>query len=329
MDATTERYSADRLYLTLSVEALRCNEIVEFDVYIQPRADAPPVLYRERHLVMTHEALARLRDAKVTRVFVPRSQRGPLRGYLEENLAVILSDPTVPLDEKSSLLYLSAQETVRDILENPFAGETLSRSRNIVGHAMNFLFEEVQAFASILRITSYDYYTYTHSVNVMVYSVALARHVALGDDAFCTRFGEATLLHDIGKSRVPSEITNAPGKLTKEQWEEMRKHPVFGKDILEELGVRDSMILDVALHHHEKLSGKGYPHGLWGDEIRDPVRVSTVADIFDALTTRRSYKEAMTTFEALRLMKEEMSHELDPKFFQAFVEMMGSTKAQH
>lgn len=136
------------------------------------------------------------------------------------------------------------------------------------------------------------------------------------------------MLHDIGKSRVSPEITNAPGKLTKEQWEEMRRHPEYGREILEELGVTDPMVLDVTLHHHEKLTGTGYPHGLWGDEVSKPVRVSTIADVFDALTTRRTYKAAMSAFAALRLMKEEMAKELDQDLFHAFVEMMGAANPE-
>lgn len=321
----SESQSSPAEFFPLAVHALRCDEVVAFDIYLQTRPMNPPVLYRERHLVMTEEALARLREAKVNQVFVPQSQRTSLRHYLESNLGAIISDPAVPVDEKSELLYFTAQEMVRDVLSNPFAADTLARSQTIVGHTVDHLFHEERALPSLLRITSYDYYTYTHSVNVMVYAVSLARRLPLSDDdTVYIRFGEATLLHDVGKSKIGPEITNAPGKLTSAQWEEMRRHPVYGKEILEELGVTDPLILDVVLHHHEKLSGSGYPDGLWGDEISVPVRVSTVADIFDALTTRRSYKEAVSTFSALRLMKDEFARDLDPDIFRAFVEMMGA-----
>ena len=326
MDVTTvcQSQGESPVYYTLYVEALRSDELVEFDIYLQTEPKRPPVLYRGRHLLMTEEALGRLREAKVRCVFVPKSQHKALCTYLEKNLSLILSDPNVPVDEKSSLLYFSAQEIMREILENPFVGETLSRSRTMVGHTMDFMFHEKHAFSSLLRITSYDYYTYTHSVNVMVYAMALARRVQLGDEDSYMRFGEAVLLHDIGKSRIGTDIINAPGKLTNEQWEEMKRHPAYGKAILEELGVRDEMILDVVLHHHEKLSGRGYPNALRGEEVSRQVRITTIADIFDALTTRRSYKEAVSTFAALRLMKDEFKGDLDAELFRAFVEIMGA-----
>src|SRR5690606_12010383 len=109
-------------YFPLSVEALRPDEIVEFDIYIQASPSTPPVLYRERHLVMTEDALARLRETKVRTVLVPQAQRVSLRAYIDEKLGSVLADPSVPVDEKSSMLYFSAKETIREVLSNPFAG---------------------------------------------------------------------------------------------------------------------------------------------------------------------------------------------------------------
>jgi HD-GYP domain-containing protein (c-di-GMP phosphodiesterase class II) len=86
--------------------------------------------------------------------------------------------------------------------------------------------------------------------------------------------------------------------------------------------------LDVTRHHHEKLSGSGYPDGLAGGEILPPVRICTIADIFDALTTRRSYKDAMGSFPALKLMRDELLDEIDRDLFQIFVEMMANPRGK-
>jgi len=101
-------------------------------------------------------------------------------------------------------------------------------------------------------------------------------------------------------------------------------HPAYGHKILVEQGVDDQMVLDVVRHHHEKRNGVGYPDGLRGDGISFFTAVTTIADIFDALTTRRSYKDAMSSFDALRLMKEKMADELAPDLFKQFIVMIGS-----
>ena len=87
-------------------------------------------------------------------------------------------------------------------------------------------------------------------------------------------------------------------------------------------GVTDEMVLEITLNHHEKLNGKGYPNGLTGEDLPPYVRISTICDIFDALTTKRSYKDAITSFDALTLMRDEMQGELDPDLFRTMIIMM-------
>ena len=104
----------------------------------------------------------------------------------------------------------------------------------------------------------------------------------------------------------------------------MRLHPVTGYDILKEHGLFSDLVLDVTRHHHEKLRGGGYPDKLTANQIDPLVRASTIADIFDALTTRRSYKGALTSYQALKIMRDKMAADLDPDLFRTFVELMGN-----
>ena len=108
----------------------------------------------------------------------------------------------------------------------------------------------------------------------------------------------------------------------------MRRHPVYGYEILMDRGHLDSMGLDVVRHHHEKLNGRGYPDGLQAGQIHPLVRMFSIVEIFDALTTKRPYKAALPTFEALKLMHDEMEKELDPEYFRMFVQLMGSPGAE-
>lgn len=311
-------------FLRVSTDSLRVNEIVDFDLYLPLVEGAPPVLYRERSLRFDDDTRERLAAQGVTELFVHQEQARAYRTYIEAHLKDIVADPDIPLETKSTLLYDSARDLVKDVLENPRAGDMLPRSGGVVEAMVTHLLRDPRAFGSLMRITSYDYYTYTHSVNVCVFSLALARRTGQFSENDLRRFGLGALLHDVGKSRVPADVLNVRGKLNSEQWEAMRAHPVHGYDILRDQGVSDSTVLSVTRNHHEKLGGNGYPDGLWGDDIAPLVRITTIADIFDALTTQRSYKPAMQSFPALTMMRGEMMKDLDPEYFRLFVEILGN-----
>jgi len=126
-----------------------------------------------------------------------------------------------------------------------------------------------------------------------VFGVALAQRLGLGSPGEQREFGYGAFLHDVGKSMIDSAILNCTGKLSDDQWKQMKLHPVYSHHILKEQGGLQQIALDVARHHHEKLHGRGYPDGLPGEQTSPWARVCAIADIFDALTTQRSYKDAL------------------------------------
>jgi putative nucleotidyltransferase with HDIG domain len=308
-------------FLRVSVASLRLDLVAGFELYL-PAKVGQPVLYRGANLAFTAEDAARLAEAKIDTILIRSVDAGAYQQYLEQNLGSILTDATLPMTQRSTMLYQCSQNLVKEILADPRSGEMMERTGDLVAHTVDFLFRESSSFEHLMQVTSYDYYTYTHSVNVFVFSTALAQRLGHSEEELHV-FGQGALLHDVGKSRISPDIVNARGKLTQEQWGEMRMHTVYGDEILRAQGVTNEIILDVTRHHHEKLNGKGYPDGLKGDEISKWARMCTIADIFDALTTRRSYKEAMNSFPGLQFMREHMSDEIDPQFFRAFVGLMG------
>ncbi|MBI1317769.1 MAG: HD domain-containing protein [Candidatus Hydrogenedens sp.] len=310
-------------FIAIPVKMLRIDELADFELHLLPRGLEKPVLYRGANLPFTEEALDRLKRQGLAELWVPASDRANLRAYVEHHMGDILTDDTIPVEHRSTLMYESAQGLVRDVMLEPRSGQLIERSAELVPHMIQFIFEEGKSFEHLMKVCSYDYYTYTHSVNVFTYCVALAQHVGHTQEEVQT-FGQGALLHDLGKSRLPLDVVNSPGSLSDEQWELMRLHPVYGYDLLIEQGVTDPVVLDVTRHHHEKLNGKGYPDGLKGDEISRWARMCTIVDIFDALTTRRSYKEARQSFDSLQFMHAHMADELDPELFRAFVGLMGS-----
>ena len=308
----------------IPLTSLVVGTVTGFDVYLKARDDRRPVLFRGKDIPFTEEVRERLVDSKVSELFIDSSDEKAYARYVEEHLGDIVRDEKLPAEEKSGLIYMSVQNLLSEVMTSERSGEVIKRSKAAVESSVDFMLNEPNALRCLMEVASFDYYTYTHSVNVFVFSLSLAQRVGCGNREDLRSYGDGLLLHDIGKSRIDPAIVNCRGKLSPEQWAEMKKHTVYGHEILSEHGDMSEVALDVTLHHHEKLDGTGYPNGLRGEEIAVPVRICTISDIFDALTTRRSYKEALPSFPALKLMKDEMMENVDPELFKVFVNMIGN-----
>ncbi len=179
------------------------------------------------------------------------------------------------------------------------------------------------AIVSLARLKTSDDYTFMHSVAVCALMVSLGKQLGLGE-ADCREAGLAGLVHDLGKAMMPLEVLNKPGALTAEEYAIMKSHPEAGhRMLLEGKGV-GPVPLDVCLHHHEKVNGKGYPHGLQGDEISLFAKMGAVCDVYDAITSNRPYKAGWDPSESITKMAQWAKEgHFDEKVFQAFVKSVG------
>ena len=179
------------------------------------------------------------------------------------------------------------------------------------------------AIVSLARLKTSDDYTYMHSVAVCALMVALARKLGL-PDADTREAGVAGLVHDLGKARMPAEILGKPGALTDEEHAIMRRHPQVGHDMLLEARGVGPAPLDVALHHHEKMDGSGYPFGLKGDAISLVARMGAVCDVYDAITSNRPYKTGWDPARSIQKMAQwSREGHFDDAVLQAFIKSIG------
>jgi putative nucleotidyltransferase with HDIG domain len=158
--------------------------------------------------------------------------------------------------------------------------------------------------------------TYRHSLLVTGFAVAFAQKLKMRPKDQ-QRIAHAALLHDVGKSFIPTDILDKPGKLTDHEMEQIRQHPRYGYDLLTQQGGFPIEILDCVLHHHELLDGSGYPDRLRAGQIADLVRVITIADIFSALVEDRPYRQSLPPMNALGIMQD-MGNKLDGDLLNAF-----------
>jgi putative nucleotidyltransferase with HDIG domain len=173
-------------------------------------------------------------------------------------------------------------------------------------------------------IESKDVYTQGHCVRVADLACALWMKVNTGDDTSLFWFRIGALLHDVGKLMVPAEVLNKPGKLSDEEWAMVRNHPSAGVELLADIEFPWD-VRPIVESHHERWDGKGYPRGLAGEAIPLTARVLCVADVYDALTSVRSYKRAFTHDEAMDIMRKDAGTQFDPALFAAFEEVMRGT----
>ncbi len=159
------------------------------------------------------------------------------------------------------------------------------------------------------------------------YSATLAGALGWSPDA-CAELALAATLHDVGKIGIPDSILQKPGKLSDEEWVIMRLHPRIGHKILVKSAVPlFKMAADISLHHHEKWNGRGYPDGVSGAEISEAARIVAVADVFDALTTKRPYKEPWSVDDALATISEGAGEHFDPQMVATFLDIRAQVEA--
>lgn len=178
-----------------------------------------------------------------------------------------------------------------------------------------------QALISVARLKTADDYTYLHSMAVAAMMSALARQLELPEEQVLEA-AMGGLLHDMGKASTPMEILNKPGKLSDEEFSVIRLHPEAGHTLLAQGGVENAVVLDIALHHHEKVDGTGYPHRLAGDGISLMARMGAVCDVYDAISSDRPYKRGWCPADSIKQMASWKGH-FDPMVFKAFVRCLG------
>lgn len=211
-----------------------------------------------------------------------------------------------------------------DILAKPVdRAELLARVRSLLNQkAYTDELERAESVlcALALSIEGKDPYTEGHCERLSNYSVTLGKRMHLPEEQL-TALRRGGIVHDIGKVAVPDAILLKPGRLTAQEMEVIRQHPVVGERICAPLN-SFRQVLPIIRHHHEKLDGTGYPDGLAGAAIPLGARIMTIVDVFDALTTERPYKRALSREEALQVMEDEVKRGWwDPDIFLLFTEL--------
>ena len=226
--------------------------------------------------------------------------------------------------EKAKEIRSETTDTLKTSLEDVASGkemdvEKIQGAGTVISES---ILRNVDAMVSLTRLKKHDPYTAMHSMNVctLVTAMAMQDGGASGDLPMITT---AALLHDVGKTRVPLEILNKPGRFEPHELQEMRKHATYSGDIMEETGGFSPEAIAIATQHHEMIDGSGYPLGLKENEVHRFARLTAVADVYDALTAKRVYKPAMPMYQALLRIHKNKGTEFEEHAVDLFVKTLG------
>ncbi len=211
-------------------------------------------------------------------------------------------------------------EGILSNISNP-DGLDMNHVRENIGAIIGQVHTNPAAMISLVHLRDLDQYTFMHSVNVSVLSIILGKRLGL-ETSQLEMLGTGSILHDVGKALVSQQILNKPGKLSDEEFVEMKAHAQRGYEILRKRGA-DEQVSRIALMHHEKLSGRGYPLGLKAEKVPLLARIVAIADVYDALTGDRVYKKAMHPSQAFGLMEQDVGQHLDSSLYTIFKSLLG------
>ena len=279
-------------------------------------------LFRDSRQAFNAFEIQALLDAGIDKIYLDRKDSVPIRQYLETFLNQAGNAATISTEAQAGLMHSAAVRLTEELFQDP-SPENIRKGMKAVNGFVNLLVRDPKAFYYLIQLSSHDAYTYQHSVGVALHGIALGKKLKFASEQDLMDLGIAGLLHDIGKTKVKPEIINKPGPLDKGEWEEMRQHSLWGYELVKDnkdVGQRAKLAV---LHHHEENAGGGYPHGLTDNQISLFAKIITIADIFNALTTDRTYSKAKNPFEAFKLIQSAMMHKVDRQLFAEMVMIYG------
>ncbi len=304
-------------FFRIRISTIIPDQNTTFDVFIH--LHGRHVLYLRAGDHLSREKIMSLDRADI--FFVPEEQRQAYKDFVHGQL----NDGALDTLTKATILRESSLTLAEEIFEHPDVSRALNDAKELIKQFIDFMDQEPEGMAHLVGLSSHDFYTYNHSLDVSIYSLGLGGVVGFSGDEL-SELGRGALFHDIGKRNVNVEIICKKGPLNDVEWAQMQKHPQYGLKILSEYSCTEAMRA-CCFEHHESFLGNGYPQQLTGPEIHPMARIVAITDTYDALTTKRSYNQPMSPTDALEFMKTKLGGKYDPDLLDAMYSVLFQMRA--
>ncbi len=311
-------------FVPIRLNLLQPSNSREFDIYIM-NDTKPLLLLSGSQPLIDHNAL--LDNNKNINVYIPIKQIDKYNKYIASNLENILSANDISKENRLYAVYISIFDKIDNLVKNndiSLVKDTFQDISNFVLYSMNDS-ASVSIFLSFIKSDTSN--LSNHMINVGIYSSMLTKKLypEISNKKF-EEIARGYFLHDIGMLKIDKNIVSKKDKYTEKEFAEIKKHPIYGVEILEkELKIKSQIIKNIVLEHHERIDGSGYPFGK--KNISTFARICSMCDIFDALTSHREYKKNLpqNTFDALKENKEYFVKEFGSEMYASFVKCFSIT----
>ena len=306
-------------HLKIRLNSITPEAPIPFDIFV--RIDDQQVHYLKAGDQLESSKLQSLETKEANeRFFIHIRDKQCYKDYIHEHL----NSEKLEIKDKALILRESSLSLVEELFESPDVDKALNSSKEIIKNFVEFIGHDTKAMVHLIGLSTHDFYTYNHSLDVGIYSLGLGQVVDYSGSELQS-LGEGALLHDIGKRQVSVDIICKDGPLDDIEWAQMRKHPHYGLQILDDYKVSDD-IKACCFEHHESTLGNGYPQELQGHEIHPMARIIAITDTYDALTTQRSYNTPKMPTEALEFMMEKLAGRYDKNLLKAMYSILFKLK---
>lgn len=307
--------------IPVSVAMLSQATAIGVDIYLCSKHKEPPILFCSADNAIEPACLHRLQSEGITKLYIHPEDREHYQGYLRANWREMLSDDQQPVIDRVSVL----SDVIRDALKEQFAsGSTesiVATCKEFGSSTAEVLGRQPIVLKELAQVLHHDYGTFTHSANVAAYSVLLGKALGYSHDHL-EQLAIGGLVHDLGKLEISDRILNKPGRLDDEELREIRLHPVRG---LERVADRKDLSfgqLMMVYQHHERCDGSGYPVGCDAKEIHPWARLCAIVDVYEALTSTRPYRQALSNQTALAILERGRGSEFDEEMLSCWRQLM-------
>lgn len=290
MESFLHRFPVDRII---------DNSVTDFDLFAA--VDSHVILYSGSGYLWVREELSSLISSGHRDLWIRPEDRAKAESY--EKMATLpkISSDLAPEARLEKIQDVGLAFT-RYLFEGDITPSVIHKAKELSEHLVSCVQEDPGCIRSLSGLADHDLYTYLHSVRVAAYSTAIALEMGLKDSESLKLIALGAIFHDVGKSNISMDIINKRGPLLDHEWQVMRSHPTEGLRKLADTHL-SHVSKEIVVHHHERLNGSGYPDGISKDSLLPEVQIASLADIFDALTSSRSYQNKRTRYEALDFIK--------------------------
>ncbi len=311
--------------VTLSLEQLQPGLVIDQDIYTGAQ------MLLKSGTEVTADLLIRLRQRNIESINISRGSRlarilaepEPSSSLAETSNAVLFKRHGIKSAVPEELLEEATNEVQNFFQQIELGGNVeVDPMRDLVRGLVGHMLANPDGAPKLFSLKSFDAYTYRHSINVGLLMLLVVRDWGLSEDLM-NEIVLGGLLHDLGKLKVGSEIINKNGPLDDNEWLAMKMHPLWSLELLGEHADLPPEALSLIRSHHERMDGRGYPHGVKAGELDRFARLSAVCDVYDALTSRRSYKGKIEFAAAVNILLESSGTHFDSTLLNAFVRRIG------